>query len=132
MTTRTPTGRAIEVPDLVGVKADQAIQKLRELGLMAITWAAEVEDINEAGFVLGLDPPAGSPVRPKTFITMSVAAHPDVQGHADDSLAGQADRLVEPPLTGPEICDYFAISAAERRDAFAKLWEHGLPAKPSG
>jgi hypothetical protein len=32
MTTRTPTVRAIEVPDLLGVKADQAIQALRELG----------------------------------------------------------------------------------------------------
>jgi hypothetical protein len=49
MTNRTPTGRAIEVHDLVGVKADHTIQELRELGLMPITWSSEVEDINEAG-----------------------------------------------------------------------------------
>ena len=65
---------------------------------MPITWSAEVEDVNEAGFVLGLDPPAGSPVRPRASITLSVAAHPDFQGHADDSLAGQADQLVAAAL----------------------------------
>jgi hypothetical protein len=80
--------------------------------------------------VLGLEPAAGSPVRPKGSITMSVAAHQDFQGHAD-SLAGQAGKLVQPPLTGPGICDYFTISPAERRDALAQLQEHGLPAKQS-
>ena len=65
MTTRTPTGRAIEVPDLVGLNADQAIHKLRELGLLPCTWSAGVQDVNDAGVVLGLDPPAGSPVRPQ-------------------------------------------------------------------
>ena len=105
MPTRTPIRQAIEVPDLVGVRADHAIQRLRELGLVPSTWSAEVEDVNEAGVVLGLDPPAGSPVRPRAMITMSVAAHPDFRGHADDSLAGQADKPVEPTLTGPEVCD---------------------------
>ena len=137
MTTRTPTDRAIEVPDLVSVKADQAIQKLRELGLMPITWCAEVEDVNEAGLVLGLDPPAGSPVRPKAFITLSVAAHPEFQGHADEFLAAQAGKVVELPLIGPEICDSFAISPAECRDGVTQLQlqleleEHGPPARQS-
>jgi hypothetical protein len=101
MTTRTPTGRAIEIPELVGDKADEAIQRLRELGLMPIMWSTEVDDVNEAGFVLGLDPPAGSPVRPKSPVTMSVATHPDFQGHADESLAAASDELVQPPLTWP-------------------------------
>ncbi|MGH2885595.1 MAG: PASTA domain-containing protein, partial [Solirubrobacteraceae bacterium] len=101
MTTRAPTSRAIEVPDLVGDKADQAIQDLRALGLMPIMWSAAVEDVNDAGFVLGLDPPAGTAVRPKAHVTMSVATHPDFQGHTDDPVAEASDELVQPPLTWP-------------------------------
>jgi beta-lactam-binding protein with PASTA domain len=123
MTTRNPTGRAIEVPDLVGFKADQAIQMLRGLGLLPSTWSAEVQDVNDAGVVLGLDPPAGSPVRPRALITMSVAAHPDFRGHADDSPHGQADKLVEPSLTEPGVSDRVAISPAERRDDVAQPQE---------
>jgi hypothetical protein len=62
---------------------------------------------------------------------MSVAAHPDFQGRGDKSRAGQADQLVQPPSTGPEICDYFAIPPAECLDALAQLQDHGLPAKQS-
>jgi hypothetical protein len=101
MTTRAPTARAIEVPDLVGDKADQAIQQLRALGLMPITWSAAVEDVSDAGFVLGLDPPPGSPVRPKTHVTMSVATHPDFQGHAEDAPGAPPDPPVQTPLTWP-------------------------------
>jgi hypothetical protein len=101
MTTRAPTTRAIEVPDLVGDKADQAIQQLRALGLMPITWSAAVDDVKDAGFVLGLDPPPGSPVRPKAHVTMSVATHPDFQGHADDGPEAQPDPPVQTPLTWP-------------------------------
>jgi beta-lactam-binding protein with PASTA domain len=125
MTTRTPTREAIEVPDLVGVRADHAIQRLRELGLLPITWSAAVEDVNEAGVVLGVDPPAGSLVRPRALITMSVAAHPDFRGHADDSLPGQADKVVEPTVTGRGVCDRVAISPAERCDDVAQLQERG-------
>lgn len=100
MTTRSPTARAIEVPDLVGDKADQAIQTLRELGLMPVTWSAAVPDVKEAGFVLGLEPPAGTTVRAKTLITLSVATHPDFQGH-DVDLELQPDRPMQPPLAWP-------------------------------
>ena len=100
MTTRSPTARAIEVPDLVGDKADQAIQTLRELGLMPVTWSAAVDDVKEAGFVLGLEPPAGTTVRAKTLITLSVATHPDFQGH-DVDLDLQPDRPMQPPLAWP-------------------------------
>ena len=100
MTTRSPTARAIEVPDLVGDKADQAIQTLRELGLMPVTWSAAVADVKEAGFVLGLEPPAGTTVRAKTLITLSVATHPDFQGH-DVDLDLQPDRPMQPPLAWP-------------------------------
>ena len=120
MTIRTPTGRAIEVPDLVGLKADQAIHKLRELGLLPSTWSAEVQEVNDAGVVLGLDPAAGSPVRPKALITMSVASHPDFRGHADDSPRGQADKLVDPTLTEPGVRDRVASSPAERGDDVAQ------------
>ena len=119
MTTRTPTRRTIEVPGLVGDKAEQAIQRLRELGLMPTSWCAEVEDVNEAGFVLGFDPPAGSPVRPTASITISVAAQPEIQERAAGSLARQADKLVQTPLTGLGICDDFAVSPAGCRDASA-------------
>lgn len=128
MTTRTPIGRAIEVPDLVGVNADQAIQMLNELGLVPITWSAEVEEVNEAGFVRGLDSPAGSPVRLISSITVSVGTLPDFHRHADESLAGQAEDLVQRPVTGPGICD-FPISPAVCRDALAQPPD-GLPAKP--
>jgi PASTA domain-containing protein len=101
MITRAPTTRAIEVPDLVGDKADQAIQQLRALGLMPITWSAAVDDVKDAGFVLGLDPPPGSPVRPKAHVTMSVATHPDFQGHADDGPDAPPDPPVQTPLTWP-------------------------------
>ena len=126
MTTRTPTCRMIEVPDLVGVKADQAIHKLRELGLLPSTWSAEVQEVNDAGVVLGLDPPAGSPVRPRALITMSVAAHPDFRGHADDSPLGQADKLVEATLTEPGVRDRVANSPAERRDDVAQPQERDV------
>jgi hypothetical protein len=101
MTTRVSPARAIEVPDLVGDKADQAIQELRALGLMPITWSSAVEDVNDAGFVLGLDPPPGTPVRPKAHVTMSVATHPDFQGHAEDAIDSLPDPLVQTPLTWP-------------------------------
>jgi hypothetical protein len=101
MATRAPTNRAIEVPDLVGDKADQAIQQLRALGLMPITWSAAVDDVNDAGFVLGLDPPPGTPVRPKGHVTMSVATHPDFQGYADDGPGAPPDPAVQTPLTWP-------------------------------
>jgi hypothetical protein len=101
MTSRAPTARAIEVPHLVGVKADEAIQRLRELGLMPITWSADVDDVKDAGRVLGLDPPAGSPVRPKSSITMSVAAHPDFKGHTDEVLDAAPESPVQTPLTWP-------------------------------
>ena len=100
MTTRSPTARAIEVPDLVGDKADQAIQTLRELGLMPVTWSAAVDDVKEAGFVLGLEPPAGTTVRAKTLITLSVATHPDFQGH-DVDLDLPPDTPMQPPLAWP-------------------------------
>lgn len=100
MTTRSPTARAIEVPDLVGDKADQAIATLRELGLMPVTWSAAVADVKEAGFVLGLEPPAGTTVRARTLITLSVATHPDFQGH-DVDLDLQPDRPMQPPLAWP-------------------------------
>jgi beta-lactam-binding protein with PASTA domain len=120
MTTRTPTRQAIEVPDLVGVRADHAIQQLRELGLLPNMWSAAVEDVNEAGIVLGLDPPAGSPVRRRALITMSVAAHPDFQGHAEDSVPGQPNKPLGPTLTGPGVFDRSAISPAESRDDVAQ------------
>jgi hypothetical protein len=101
MTTRVSPARAIEVPDLVGDKADQAIQELRALGLMPITWSSAIEDVNDAGFVLGLDPPPGTPVRPKAHVTMSVATHPDFQGHADNALDSPPDPQVQTPLTWP-------------------------------
>jgi hypothetical protein len=101
MTTRAPTARAVEVPDLVGDKADQAIQQLRALGLMPITWSSAVEDVNDAGFVLGLDPPPGTPVRPKGHVTMSVATHPDFQGHGEDAIDAPPDPPVQTPLTWP-------------------------------
>ena len=100
MTTRSPTAKGIEVPDLVGDKADQAIQTLRELGLMPVTWSAAVADVKEAGFVLGLEPPAGTTVRAKTLITLSVATHPDFQGH-DVDLDLPPDRPMQPPLAWP-------------------------------
>ena len=111
----TPTSRTIEMPDLIGFRADQAIQYLRKLGLNPITWLAEVDDVSDAGFVLGLDPPAGSPMRPKTYITVCVATHPDVPRHADD-LPVQRDIVVPPPLTGPGVCDVSIspVSAAAR------------------
>lgn len=121
MTTRTPTGRAIEVPNLVGVRADRAIQMLRELGLLPVTSTAEVRDVNDAGVVLGLDPPAGTLVRRRGFVMMSIAVHPDFAGHADDSLPEKADKLVEPTLTGPEIRGGSAVSPTEPRDDSAEL-----------
>jgi hypothetical protein len=126
MPTRPPTRQAIVVPDLVGVRADHAIQRLREFGLVPGTWSAEVEDVNEAGVVLGLDPPAGSPVRPRALITMSVAAHPEFRGHADDSLPGEADKRVEPTFTGPLVGDCSAITPAARRDDVARLPKRGV------
>jgi len=100
MTTRSPTAKGIEVPDLVCFKADEAIATLRELGLMPVTWSAAVDDVRKAGFVLGLEPPAGTTVRAKTLITLSVATHPDFQGH-DVDLDVQPDRPVQPPLAWP-------------------------------
>jgi hypothetical protein len=130
MTTRTPTGRAIEVPHLVGVKADQATQRLRELGLTPITWSAKVNtSTTPASCSVLTHPPAARFAQGR--ITMSVATHPDFQGRADDVLASQADKLVQPPLTGPEICEHFAISPAERCDASAQLEEHGVPTEQS-
>jgi beta-lactam-binding protein with PASTA domain len=126
MTTRTLTRRAIELPDLVGVRADHAIQRLRELGLLPVTWSEAVEDVNAAGVVLGLDPPARSLVRPRALIVMGVAAHPDFRGHADDSLPGQVDELVEPTVPGPGVRDSSANSPAERRDDVAQLQERGV------
>lgn len=132
MTTRTPTRRAIDVPDLVGVRAEQAIQILRELGLMSITWAAAIEDASAAGYVLGLDPPAGSIVRLKACIAVSVAVHPDRQGHADGSLAGEAVKPAHQTSAGPEFCDHLAISPAELRGASVQPpEEHGLPGEQS-
>lgn len=111
MTTRTPTGRAIEVPDLVGVKAGQAIQELRELGLMPIAWSAAVEEVSAVGFVVGLDPA--------------------VQEHADDSLTGRAETPAQPPSSGPEICDRRPLSPAELRNGSTQLQEDGRPARRS-
>jgi beta-lactam-binding protein with PASTA domain len=125
MTTRTLTRRAIELPDLVGVRADHAIQRLRELGLVPNTWSAEVAEVNEAGVVLGLDPAAGSPVRPRALITIGVAAHPDLRGY-DDELPGPPDKRAVPAVTGPEVCDSFAISPAERGEDVARLQERGV------
>lgn len=125
MTTRTLTRRAIELPDLVGVRADHAIQRLRELGLLPVTWSEAVEDVNAAGLVLGLDPPARSLVRPRALIVMSVAAHPEFRGYSDHPLRGQADTLVVPTLTEPRVCDRVADSPAERRDDLAQIQERG-------
>jgi len=126
MTTRTPTCQAIEVPDLFGVRADRAIQRLRELGLLPATWSAAVEDVDEAGVVLGLHPPAGSPVRPRAVITLSVAAHPEFRGHDDDSPPGQAEKRAELAVTAPEVCASFAGSPVEHRDDVAQLQERGV------
>lgn len=126
MTTRTPTGRAIEVPNLLGVRADRAIEMLREVGLLPITWAAEVKDVNEAGFVVGLDPPSGTLVRPNACITMGVAAHPDFAGHADDSLPGNANKVVESTLAAREIDGCSPISPVEHPDDLAQVQERGF------
>lgn len=111
------------MPNLVGLRADLAIQRLRELNLLPITLPTEVDDVNEAGVVLGLDPPAGSSVRPRAMITMSIAAHRDFKGHPDSSLPRQADRPVELNSTGATDCDRSANSPAERRDDLGKRQE---------
>ena len=67
---------------------------------MPVTWSAAVDDVKEAGFVLGLEPPAGTTVRAKTLITLSVATHPDFQGH-DVDLDLQPDTPMQPPLAWP-------------------------------
>ena len=137
MATRAPTARAIEVPDLVGVKADEAIQRLRELGLMPITWSADVDDVSEAGLILGLDPPAGSPVRPKSSITMSVATHPDFKGHAAEPLVALPDPPVQTPLTWPLSSPTgFAApaptpTAEALTDAFSTAAAPGAPSAPA-
>ena len=125
MTARTPISRTTEVPDLVGVRADQAVERLREFGLLPVMWSAEVDDAAEAGVVLGVDPPAGSPVRPTAMITMCVAAHRDFQGQADDSAPGQAAVLVEATLTKPIVGDRLANSSAERRGDLPQRRERG-------
>ena len=131
MTTRSPTARAIEVPDLVGDKADQAIQALRELGLMPVTWSAAVADVKEAGFVLGLEPPAGTTVRAKTLITLSVATHPDFQGH-DVDLDLQPDRPMQPPLAWPLSAPTGFASPDREADSHALAVTFPSAAAPDG
>lgn len=101
MATTSPTGRVFPLPDLVGVKAAQAIEQLRELGLTPVPLPSVVADVAEAGFVLGLDPPPSAMVRPKTRITLSVATHPDFDGRAEASLDQLPSVPVQPPLGWP-------------------------------
>jgi hypothetical protein len=102
MTTSTPTGRVFALPDLVGVKAAQAIEQLRALGLTPVPLASVVPDVDQAGYVLGLDPPATTQVRAKARITLSVATHPDFDGRAEAGIAEPLSAPVQPPLHWPQ------------------------------
>lgn len=102
MATTTSTGRTFLVPDLVGVKAAEAIDRLRELGLTPVPLPSLVSDVAEAGHVIGLEPTPGSSVRPKAHITLSVGTHPDYDGRADVTLAEAPSAPVQPPLTWPQ------------------------------
>ena len=126
MTRRVFISRTIEVPDLVGLRADHAVEELRERGLLPIIWSAEVEHVDEAGVVLALDPASGSAVSPRACITLSVATHPDFEGHADDSLTGPAGRLAAPTLTEPVLGDSSPVSLPARLRDFAPLQKRGV------
>jgi PASTA domain len=126
MTGRVFISRTIEVPDLVGLRADHAVEELRERGLLPIIWSAEVEHVDEAGVVLALDPASGSAVSLRACITLSVATHAEFGGHADDSLTGPAGRLVAPTLTKPVLGDSSAASLPARLDDLAPLQERGI------
>lgn len=119
MATTTPTGRFFPVPDLVGVKAPEAITRLRELGLTPVTLPSAVADVAEAGFVLGIDPPPDSPVRTRAKITLSVGTHPDSDSRSE-TLSTEPSTPVQPPLAWPHSADA-GLAAPDARFAPASI-----------
>ncbi|MGH3264533.1 MAG: PASTA domain-containing protein, partial [Trebonia sp.] len=87
---------------LVGVKAAEAIDRLRELGLTPVPLPSLVSDVAEAGHVIGLEPTPGSSVRPKAHITLSVGTHPDYDSRADATVVDAPSAPIQPPLTWPQ------------------------------
>lgn len=129
MATTIPTGRFLPVPDLVGVKAPEAIARLRQLGLTPVTLPSAVTDVSEAGMVLGIDPPADSPVRSRAKITLSVGTHPERDARLA-STGTEPSAPVQPPLTWPRSAE---VGLAAPAPEFAAHELSGAPqsaAKP--
>lgn len=122
MSAPTPHVQAIKVPDFVGFQAVQGILMLRELGLLAVTWPGEVEDVSEVGFVIGLDPPPGTLIRARALIAVCVGVQPDPDGQGEELLGGRGGTLAEPP--GPVIGDRLVSS---RTEAAVQRAEQGPP-----
>jgi hypothetical protein len=128
MTTRTPTAPAIEVADLVGVGADHGFQRLRELGLVPDhVGRRRPRTSTRAGVVIGVGAAAGKPTSPQGIDHDEPRRGPRFSEHADDFVAGQADRLVDLVLTAPGASDSSAVSLSERGGELAQIPRRGVP-----
>jgi eukaryotic-like serine/threonine-protein kinase len=78
------TGRKIEVPDVSGQAAGDAIAQLEGLGLTTEPRGQHPTNGEQAGSVIGTDPPAGSLVEPGSRVAVLVAVDqttvPNVRG----------------------------------------------------
>jgi eukaryotic-like serine/threonine-protein kinase len=71
---RAAAGGGLVVPTLTGTKPEDAVRQLVAKGLqVAPTAKAATTDTVPAGLVAGTEPPAGSPVKPGTTITLVVS-----------------------------------------------------------
>jgi serine/threonine-protein kinase len=78
------TGHKIEVPDVSGQSAGDAVAQLEGLGLTTESRGQHATNGEQAGTVLGTDPPAGELVEPGSRVVVLVAVDqatvPNVQG----------------------------------------------------
>jgi len=76
----TPEAGSVIVPDLAGEEAQTAFVTLQQELDLKVNSVEETSDEIPAGFVIRTEPPAGSAVEPKSFVTVVVSIGPEKFG----------------------------------------------------
>jgi hypothetical protein len=104
-TTSPSTGRFIQVPDLIGFQAKDAVEALRVGGFTPVTYPHPVDNVSEAGFIVGTEPPPLSAIRPGSHVSLSVGSHPDFDWRANATVDTAQSTPTQLPLTWPHSAD---------------------------
>ena len=116
------------VPDLIGVKQDQAVDRLARIGYDVELYAVEVNDASQVGRVVVMDPPPGTPLYPgERPVVLGIGVEP---GGA--IAQPPQEEVVLPPGRGNQDRSGSrpAPSPAPRDDATSARRERGVRRRP--